>query len=78
MEHEPDVRAMFHGLVESLKAELPDLGQFQVFDGKALPSFAKPPKKRVAGGEQAQQGEAALGARRLSLTVAATTTRIGA
>lgn len=63
MEHEPDVRAMFHVLVESLRAEIPDLGQFQVFDGKALPSFAKSPKKRPAEeGEPAQQSEAALAA----------------
>jgi hypothetical protein len=48
MGQEAGVRAMFHLLVESLRAELPDLGRFLVFDGKAVPSFAKSPKKQTA------------------------------
>jgi hypothetical protein len=63
MDHESEVRGMVHGLVESLREHLPDLGKFLVFDGKALPSFAKPPKKRSAEeGEQARQSDEALAA----------------
>jgi hypothetical protein len=64
MEHEKDVRATVHVLVELLRAELPDLGRFLVFDGKALPSFGKPVrKKEVTESEQAQVSEAAVPAR---------------
>lgn len=45
LEHEPLIRQMFHNLVEELRVELPDLGQFQAVDGKALPSVAKHPKR---------------------------------
>jgi len=61
MAHEAQVRAMFHTLVELLRVEIPDLGRFLVFDGKALPSFAKAPKKE-AGGDGEQASEAALAA----------------
>lgn len=58
LEHESQVRALFHTLVESLQAELPDLGRFLVFDGKALPSFAKPLKKEEPTlGNRAPQDE---------------------
>jgi Transposase domain (DUF772)/Transposase DDE domain len=63
VEREPDVRSMFHALGESLRAEIPDLGRFLVFDGKALPSFAKGPKKQTSKeGEQAKESEEALAA----------------
>ena len=45
LDHEPMIREMFHLLVEKLKVHLPDLGRVQAIDGKALPSFAKGPKK---------------------------------
>lgn len=45
LEQEPLIRAMFHTLVENLKAHLPDLGRYLALDGKALPSFAKRPKR---------------------------------
>ncbi|MBI4861725.1 MAG: transposase [Candidatus Riflebacteria bacterium] len=44
--HEPMIREMFHILVAKLKELLPDLGEFLAMDGKALPSFAKGPKKK--------------------------------
>lgn len=47
LELEPMIRAMFHTLVEKLKAHVPDLGRFLSIDGKALPSFcSKGPKKK--------------------------------
>jgi len=42
IKHEPDVRAIFHAVLEALRAELPDLGCLLADDGKALPSFGKP------------------------------------
>lgn len=45
LNHEPMIREMVHSLVEKLRAHIPDLGQFLAMDGKALPSFAKGPKK---------------------------------
>jgi hypothetical protein len=42
IKHEPDVRAIFHAVLEALRAELPDLGRLLADDGKALPSFGKP------------------------------------
>ena len=43
--HESEIRQMFHGLIEKLRAHLPDLGRFLAVDGKALPSFTPARKK---------------------------------
>lgn len=57
LEQEPMIRAMFHTLIEKLNAHLPDLGQYQAFDGKALPSFSKGPKKEKEKKEGAGKPE---------------------
>lgn len=48
MGHEETIRGMFHVLVEKLRTHLPDLGRYLAIDGKALPSFGKPQKKKHA------------------------------
>lgn len=45
LEHEEEIRELFHELVEALARELPDLGMSMAIDGKALPSIAKPRKE---------------------------------
>lgn len=60
MAHEPLVRGMVHALVESLRQELPDLGAFLAFDGKALPSFGKPTKKAPAAAAPSDPAPAAV------------------
>jgi len=47
LEQEKLVNAMFHQLVEALREVLPDLGEFQAIDGKAIPSLAAPQSKET-------------------------------
>ncbi len=61
MAHEADIREMVHELVRELGVHLLDLGRYQAIDGKALPSFGKPPRKKE--GEDVSAGpEPATGA----------------
>lgn len=45
LEHEAEIRQMFHTLIDTLRTHLPDLGRYLAADGKALPSFGQPRKK---------------------------------
>ena len=42
IEHKEAIKAIFHALVEELRAQLPDLGKKTSVDSKAIPSFGKP------------------------------------
>ena len=50
MDHEADIRKMVHDLIQLLGNHIPDLGRCQAIDGKALPSFGKPPRNNEAEG----------------------------
>ena len=57
LEHETQIRAMFHDLVEKLRVVLADLGRYLALDGKALPSFAHARKTDDATARTRKDGQ---------------------